>query len=62
VSNVLYAVQIAVALGLIIFVHELGHFAAAKAFGVWVRRFAIGFGPALLRPGSGRSSSRQGSR
>jgi len=48
VSNVLYAVEIAIALGLIIFVHELGHFAAAKAFGVWVRRFAIGFGPALL--------------
>jgi regulator of sigma E protease len=49
VSNVLYAVEIAVALGLIIFVHELGHFAAAKAFGVWVRRFAIGFGPVLLK-------------
>jgi len=48
VSNVLYAVEVAVALGLIIFVHELGHFLAAKAFGVWVRRFAIGFGPPLL--------------
>lgn len=48
-SNVLYAVEIAVALGLIIFVHELGHFLAAKAFGVWVRRFAIGFGPALVK-------------
>ena len=48
-SNILYAFEIAVALGLIIFVHELGHFAAAKAFGVWVRRFAIGFGPALVK-------------
>lgn len=48
-SNVLYGCEIAVALGLIIFVHELGHFAAAKAFGVWVRRFAIGFGPALVK-------------
>ncbi len=48
-SNILYAVEIAVALGLIIFVHELGHFLAAKAFGVWVRRFAIGFGPALVK-------------
>lgn len=31
-----------VALGLAIFVHELGHFLAAKAFGVPVERFVIG--------------------
>jgi regulator of sigma E protease len=30
-------------------VHELGHFLAAKGFGVWVRRFAIGFGPAIVK-------------
>ena len=29
-------------------VHELGHFLAAKAFGVYVKEFAIGFGPRLL--------------
>jgi len=28
--------------------HELGHFTAAKAAGVFVREFAIGFGPRLL--------------
>ena len=48
-DTVLYAFEIAVALGLIIFVHELGHFLAAKWCGVWVRRFAIGFGPPLIK-------------
>ncbi len=38
----------AVILGALIFVHELGHFAAAKLFGVGVRRFSLGFGPRLL--------------
>lgn len=33
-------------LGVVIFVHELGHFLAAKAAGVGVVRFSIGFGPA----------------
>ena len=35
--------------GLIIFVHELGHFAAAKAAGITVYEFTIGFGPAILK-------------
>lgn len=35
-------------LGLLVFIHELGHFVAAKAFGVYVREFSIGFGPKLL--------------
>jgi regulator of sigma E protease len=35
--------------GLVIFVHELGHFLAAKAAGVYAPRFSIGFGPSLLR-------------
>lgn len=33
--------------GLVVFVHELGHFLAAKATGVYAPRFSIGFGPAL---------------
>ena len=32
-------------LGVLIFVHELGHFIAAKAAGIAVPRFSIGFGP-----------------
>ena len=35
--------------GLVVFVHELGHFMAAKAFGVYAPRFSIGFGPALFK-------------
>src|SRR5947208_11107074 len=38
-----------VVFGLVIFVHELGHFLAAKAAGVYAPRFSIGFGPALWR-------------
>jgi regulator of sigma E protease len=33
----------------LIFVHELGHFAFAKIFGIKVITFSIGFGPTLLR-------------
>ena len=35
--------------GLVVFVHELGHFLAAKAPGVYAPRVSIGFGPALWR-------------
>ena len=35
--------------GIIVFVHELGHFLAAKFTGVYAPRFSVGFGPALWR-------------
>lgn len=35
--------------GLVVFVHEFGHFLAAKIVGVYTPRFSIGFGKALLR-------------
>ncbi len=35
--------------GLVVFVHEFGHFLAAKLTGVYAPRFSIGFGPALLK-------------
>lgn len=38
-----------VCLGFIIFFHELGHFIAARIFGVDVESFSLGFGPAILR-------------
>ena len=37
-----------VVLGVLIFVHELGHFLVAKASGVTVLRFSLGFGPKVL--------------
>lgn len=38
----------AVVLGVLIFVHELGHFVTAKLADIEVPRFSIGFGPKLL--------------
>ena len=35
-------------LGIMIFFHELGHFLAAKYFGVTVLKFALGFGPPIV--------------
>ncbi|HEY8492758.1 MAG TPA: site-2 protease family protein, partial [Myxococcota bacterium] len=34
-------------LGVLIFVHELGHFLVAKLFDVKVLRFSLGFGPPI---------------
>jgi regulator of sigma E protease len=46
VGSILIAVLM---FGLLVFVHELGHFLAAKWAGVRVNEFALGMGPALLR-------------
>ena len=37
-----------VVLGILIFVHELGHFLIAKAFGVKVLKFSLGFGSKVV--------------
>jgi regulator of sigma E protease len=41
--------EIVVGVGLIIFIHELGHFIMAKRHGVRVEIFSLGFGPALFK-------------
>jgi regulator of sigma E protease len=38
----------AIVLGILIFVHELGHFLVAKRSGVTVLRFSLGFGPKIV--------------
>src|SRR4051794_29756424 len=38
----------ALLLGVLVFVHEFGHFLIAKACGVKVLKFSIGFGPKLI--------------
>src|SRR5690606_10762566 len=38
-----------VALGVLVTIHEYGHFWVARRCGVKVLRFSIGFGPALVR-------------
>jgi regulator of sigma E protease len=40
---------VALGLGFVIFIHELGHFLMAKWNGVKVEKFSIGFGPALFK-------------
>jgi len=42
------AVVVVAVLGLMIFIHELGHFIAAKLFGVRVLTFSLGFGKRLF--------------
>ena len=37
-----------IALGILVTVHEAGHFIAARFFGVEIEKFSIGFGPKLL--------------
>ncbi len=44
--NILIAV---IVLGVLVFVHEFGHFIVAKWANVYVEKFSIGFGPVLLR-------------
>lgn len=41
--------------GLIIIIHELGHFIAAKSCGVKVNEFAIGMGPAIFKKKKGET-------
>lgn len=43
------ALIVFVGLSLLILVHELGHFWAAKYFGVWVEEFGFGFPPRLFK-------------
>ena len=45
----MYIVIAIIAFGILIVVHELGHFTAAKLLGVRVNEFAIGMGPKLLK-------------
>jgi len=47
-SNLWSVLLIAVFFGGSIFVHELGHFLAARRRGVVVERFSIGFGPKIF--------------
>ncbi len=41
--------------GIIVFIHEFGHFITAKASGMRVDEFAIGFGPALVKVQKGET-------
>jgi len=44
-----------VALGVLVVIHELGHFLAAKRLGILVERFSVGFGPIVASRQSGET-------
>ena len=47
--TLLTIVALLIVLGIVVFVHEAGHFMAARWAGVRVDAFSIGFGPAILK-------------
>jgi regulator of sigma E protease len=47
-QGVSFVVPLVILLGLLIFVHELGHFSVAKFFGVRVEVFSLGFGKKII--------------
>ena len=47
--SVLFIVIAILLFGVLVVIHELGHFAMAKAFGVRVDEFAVGMGPAIVK-------------
>jgi len=48
-NGVITVASFALVLGLLVFIHELGHYSVARFFGVAVERFSIGFGRPVLR-------------
>lgn len=52
---ILGAIKILFLLGLLITIHELGHFLVAKFFKVKIDKFAIGFGPKILKKQKGET-------
>ena len=52
-----YLIPFALALGLLILVHELGHYLVARWCGVKVLRFSLGFGKPLLVRKAGRDQT-----
>ena len=50
-------ILVIVGIGLLIFIHELGHFLVAKKIGVRVLAFSLGFRPAIFKKKWGRQST-----
>src|SRR5262245_65125421 len=48
-STVMFTVLAILALGVLIVVHEAGHYVVARLFGMRVERFSIGFGPGIVK-------------
>jgi len=48
VTALIYVLSFVFVLGVLVFVHELGHFLAAKRVGIRVLKFQLGFNPTIL--------------
>ncbi|MDH6366740.1 MULTISPECIES: RIP metalloprotease RseP [unclassified Breznakia] len=48
-DTIIAILSFVILLSVIVFVHELGHFLTAKAFGVYCGEFSIGMGPVLFK-------------
>ena len=46
-------------LGIVVLVHELGHFVTAKLFGVYCSEFSIGMGPKLFSKKIGETDMKE---
>ena len=55
-----YVLWVALALGILVFVHELGHFLAARLFGMRVDAFSLGFPPNVVTKQVGETEYRLG--
>lgn len=61
VLNILsYVFWLALALGILVFIHELGHFLFARLFGMRVDAFSIGFPPVVWKKKMGATEYRLG--
>lgn len=58
ITAILYIVIALLVFGLLIFIHEGGHFLAARLCGVTVKEFAIGMGPKIFARTSKKSGTR----
>ena len=56
--NILYILVAILLIGILVTVHELGHFLAARITGIGVKEFAVGWGPKLLSRVSKKSGIR----
>ncbi len=57
-----YLLIMVLVFGVLIFIHELGHFLTARASGVYVKEFAIGMGPTLFSWTSKKHGTKYGLR
>ncbi len=59
-NSLSYVLWVALALGILVFVHELGHFLAARLFGMRVDAFSLGFPPNVFHRRVGQTEYRLG--